>query len=196
MIDKATNCAEPYRPWVVSARPPSRPALVTPVTIGACRTFQDESPGDRSRSPAPATPTPSNVVPHTQDTTVVEMKTSGSCVDSEYNHYRMTPSNILTPVTLTDQRRSEAVNTNHLSKNKSSDVRTWNMSLKPPSSSELLRRRRRQAANARERKRMTGLNVAFDRLRATLPRASHRLSKHDTLQMALSYIAELCHLLH
>ncbi|XP_042214942.1 neurogenin-3-like [Homarus americanus] len=56
-------------------------------------------------------------------------------------------------------------------------------------------RRRRQAANARERKRMTNLNVAFDRLRATLPSTSHKLSKHDTLQMALSYISELHSLL-
>ncbi|XP_071542302.1 musculin-like [Panulirus ornatus] len=55
--------------------------------------------------------------------------------------------------------------------------------------------RRRQAANARERKRMKSLNVAFDRLRASLPPASHKLSKYDTLQMALSYIAELCNLL-
>ncbi|XP_037790698.1 basic helix-loop-helix transcription factor amos-like [Penaeus monodon] len=188
MIDRAANCAEPYRPWVASARPASRPALVTPFTIGAHWTSLDEGTGDRSRSPTPATPTPSYVVLHTQDTSVVEMKTLGSYVDSEYNSYQMTPSNI--------SRRSEAVNTCHLSKNESSDVRPWSVSLKPPSSSELLRRRRRQAANARERKRMTSLNVAFDRLRATLPRASHRLSKHDTLQMALSYIAELCHLLH
>lgn len=56
-------------------------------------------------------------------------------------------------------------------------------------------RRRREAANARERKRMVSLNVAFERLRATLPSAPHKLSKHDTLQMALSYISELCNLL-
>nr|XP_027232845.1 twist-related protein-like [Penaeus vannamei] len=56
-------------------------------------------------------------------------------------------------------------------------------------------RRRRQAANARERKRMTSLNSAFDRLRHVLPSAPHKLSKHDTLQVALSYINELWRLL-
>ncbi|XP_042874627.1 musculin-like [Penaeus japonicus] len=65
----------------------------------------------------------------------------------------------------------------------------------PPASAESQHGRRRQAANARERKRMTSLNTAFDRLRDTLPSASHKLSKHDTLQVALSYIAELCSLL-
>ncbi|XP_064101715.1 musculin-like [Macrobrachium nipponense] len=58
-------------------------------------------------------------------------------------------------------------------------------------SSEALKRRRRQAANARERRRMTSLNTAFDRLRATLPSGSHKLSKRDTIQMALNYITEL-----
>ncbi|XP_047482877.1 fer3-like protein [Penaeus chinensis] len=60
---------------------------------------------------------------------------------------------------------------------------------------EAQHRRRRQAANARERKRMTSLNTAFDRLRHVLPSAPHKLSKHDTLQVALSYISELWRLL-
>ncbi|XP_042856570.1 protein atonal-like [Penaeus japonicus] len=176
MIDGATNSVEPYRPWAVTARPASRPALATPFTVGACRLFRDESPSSPSRSSTPVTPTPSDVASYTHDTGAVEMKTSGDNVDLEYRCSQMMSRNTLTSGTWEDQR---------------SDIR-----LKSPSSSELLRRRRRQAANARERKRMTSLNVAFDRLRATLPRASHRLSKHDTLQMALSYIAELCHLLH
>lgn len=74
---------------------------------------------------------------------------------------------------------------------------------KPPESccqalstgTEAQHRRRRQAANARERKRMTSLNSAFDRLRHVLPSAPHKLSKHDTLQVALSYINELWRLL-
>lgn len=90
----------------------------------------------------------------------------------------------------------------------------------PPSSSAApisaeVRARRRLAANARERKRMTGLNAAFERLRAVLPRpppqrrrrggeASTRrreneelaeeerpLSKMEALQLAQTYIAEL-----
>ncbi|KAG9344331.1 hypothetical protein JZ751_011000 [Albula glossodonta] len=53
--------------------------------------------------------------------------------------------------------------------------------------------RRRMAANARERKRMQGLNTAFDRLRKVVPQWSQdkKLSKYETLQMALSYIMAL-----
>ncbi|KAF2347591.1 Myc-type basic helix-loop-helix (bHLH) domain [Trinorchestia longiramus] len=52
---------------------------------------------------------------------------------------------------------------------------------------------RRLAANARERRRMDALNVAFDKLRNVLPQCSDdvKLSKFDTLQMALTYIATL-----
>ena len=74
-----------------------------------------------------------------------------------------------------------------------------------------VRARRRLAANARERKRMTNLNAAFERLRAVLPRPTtstrrkvinreegeeeegeeRPLSKMEALQLAQSYIAEL-----
>ena len=59
-------------------------------------------------------------------------------------------------------------------------------------------RQRRLAANARERRRMHGLNVAFDRLRATVPcfQGRVRLSKYDTLQLANNYIRELQRILH
>lgn len=54
---------------------------------------------------------------------------------------------------------------------------------------------RRVAANARERRRMNGLNSAFDRLRTVLPSSmfqqQRRFSKYETLQMAQSYIAAL-----
>jgi len=58
-------------------------------------------------------------------------------------------------------------------------------------------RLRRQAANARERRRMEGLNRAFDSLRDVVPAISRRrkLSKYETLQMALSYIEELTRIL-
>ncbi|KAI1291839.1 Protein atonal [Halotydeus destructor] len=54
-------------------------------------------------------------------------------------------------------------------------------------------KRRRMAANARERKRMNHLNVAFDRLRQFLPSIGddRKLSKYETLQMAQSYIGAL-----
>lgn len=53
--------------------------------------------------------------------------------------------------------------------------------------------RRRMAANARERKRMQGLNTAFDCLRKVVPQwgEDKKLSKYETLQMALSYIMAL-----
>ncbi|CAF5018663.1 unnamed protein product [Rotaria sp. Silwood1] len=59
---------------------------------------------------------------------------------------------------------------------------------------------RRIAANARERRRMNGLNSAFDRLRTVLPSSmfqqQRRFSKYETLQMAQSYIAALQSILH
>ncbi|XP_076232784.1 uncharacterized protein LOC143178158 [Calliopsis andreniformis] len=65
----------------------------------------------------------------------------------------------------------------------------------PPSPSVL--KRRRLAANARERRRMNGLNDAFDKLREVVPSlgADHKLSKFETLQMAQTYITALCDLL-
>ncbi|KAL8559118.1 hypothetical protein ACOMHN_046166 [Nucella lapillus] len=53
--------------------------------------------------------------------------------------------------------------------------------------------KRRSSANARERRRMQGMNVAFDQLRDVIPSCSgnRKLSKVDTLQMAQSYIKAL-----
>ena len=59
--------------------------------------------------------------------------------------------------------------------------------------------KRRRDANNRERKRMNGLNEAFERLREHIPGdTKHRdkkLSKMDTLQMANIYIRQLAALL-
>lgn len=59
-------------------------------------------------------------------------------------------------------------------------------------------KKRRLAANARERRRMTGLNDAFDRLREVVPALTgdQKLSKFETLQMAQTYINALLDLLH
>ena len=56
-----------------------------------------------------------------------------------------------------------------------------------------LSKQRRVAANARERRRMHSLNVAFDELRAVMPShdAGRQLSKFETLQMAQTYIQTL-----
>ncbi|XP_041486011.1 protein atonal homolog 7-like [Lytechinus variegatus] len=58
---------------------------------------------------------------------------------------------------------------------------------------EARRKRRRLAANARERKRMNGLNAAFNALRCKVTNynGDSLLSKHDTLLMAVNYITAL-----
>lgn len=67
---------------------------------------------------------------------------------------------------------------------------------RPPPPAAVVKKRR-NAANARERRRMLSLNLAFDRLRDVVPGigADRQLSKYDTLQMAQSYIAALADLL-
>lgn len=54
-------------------------------------------------------------------------------------------------------------------------------------------KKRRLAANARERRRMHSLNLAFDKLRTHLPSIGkdQQLSKFETLQMAQEYIEQL-----
>ncbi|ESN95614.1 hypothetical protein HELRODRAFT_86431, partial [Helobdella robusta] len=51
----------------------------------------------------------------------------------------------------------------------------------------------RQAANLRERKRMQSINEAFEGLRAHIPTLPYekRLSKVDTLRLAIGYIGKL-----
>merc|ERR1719336_57034 len=65
----------------------------------------------------------------------------------------------------------------------------------PPSPSIL--RHRRDAANARERKRMNGLNDAFERLREVVPNlnSEQKMSKIETLLMAQTYIRALAKLI-
>ncbi|OCT71961.1 hypothetical protein XELAEV_18034939mg [Xenopus laevis] len=57
----------------------------------------------------------------------------------------------------------------------------------------LRKKSRRLAANARERRRMLTLNLAFDRLRSVIPTTQNKkkLSKAETLQMAKIYILML-----
>lgn len=58
-------------------------------------------------------------------------------------------------------------------------------------------KKRRLAANARERRRMNNLNDAYEKLRDVLPKfgADKKLSKHETLQMAQTYMEALKDLL-
>ncbi|XP_012885175.1 PREDICTED: protein atonal homolog 1 [Dipodomys ordii] len=64
-----------------------------------------------------------------------------------------------------------------------------------PSSKQVngVQKQRRLAANARERRRMHGLNHAFDQLRNVIPSFNNdkKLSKYETLQMAQIYINAL-----
>ena len=55
----------------------------------------------------------------------------------------------------------------------------------------------RQAANVRERKRMFSLNEAFDELRRKVPTFAYekRLSRIDTLRLAIVYISFMTELL-
>ncbi len=93
-----------------------------------------------------------------------------------------------------DQYFTESSNANITSKSKKTQ----------PTLSVEVKAKRRLAANARERKRMTKLNNAFERLRAVLPNPSslssrrssngsddRPLSKMEALQLAQTYIAEL-----
>ena len=57
--------------------------------------------------------------------------------------------------------------------------------------------RRRLAANARERRRMGNLNDAFERLRGVIPSigSDRKMTKYETLRMAMAYIVALRELL-
>ncbi|KAF7282974.1 uncharacterized protein LOC143203404 [Rhynchophorus ferrugineus] len=80
---------------------------------------------------------------------------------------------------------------------KKKSARKRKVSVRDRPASPTIMKRRRLAANARERRRMNGLNEAFDRLRQVIPSldAEHKLSKFETLQMAQSYINALRELL-
>lgn len=72
-----------------------------------------------------------------------------------------------------------------------------NKSPKSVSASPTVLKKRRLAANARERRRMNGLNEAFDKLRDVVAPVGdeNKLSKYETLQMAQTYIRALSDLL-
>lgn len=66
-----------------------------------------------------------------------------------------------------------------------------------PKRKRLITAAQRQAANVRERKRMFGLNEAFDQLRKKVPTFAYekRLSRIETLRLAIVYIAFMTELL-
>ncbi|KAJ7322385.1 hypothetical protein JRQ81_018672 [Phrynocephalus forsythii] len=66
-----------------------------------------------------------------------------------------------------------------------------------PKRKRIITHRQRQAANVRERKRMFNLNEAFDQLRKRVPTFAYekRLSRIETLRLAIVYIAFMTELL-
>ncbi|KAF2359389.1 Myc-type basic helix-loop-helix (bHLH) domain [Trinorchestia longiramus] len=109
------------------------------------------------------------------------------------------------------QMESSNINVNDTSKQSRSSIKSKKLSQAPAISeteipprpqrrckthgqvSEALIRKRRLAANAREKRRMDGLNNAFDRLRSVLPQLKdkEKFSKYESLQMAQTYITTL-----
>ncbi|XP_048405220.1 fer3-like protein [Stegostoma tigrinum] len=67
-----------------------------------------------------------------------------------------------------------------------------------PQRKRVITHAQRQAANVRERKRMFGLNEAFDQLRKKVPTFAYekRLSRIETLRLAIVYISFMTELLN
>nr|CEH19752.1 Cs-atonal b [Cupiennius salei] len=112
---------------------------------------------------------------------------SDSSCSTKTNHSLETSSRSRKAPTQRKSRVKKATNT------KTDRPKTIPRSAPPPT----VLKKRRLAANARERRRMQSLNLAFDRLRDVVPSIGddRKLSKYETLQMAQTYITALCELL-
>lgn len=112
------------------------------------------------------------------------------------NHQPITPVPANDPIKTPKARANKSKRRNPEPKISKLDQNTAkNDPTTPPSPTVM--KKRRLAANARERKRMNSLNVAFDKLREIVPTLGpdHKLSKFETLQMAQTYINALSDLL-
>lgn len=118
---------------------------------------------------------------------------------SSTHQFQLLPSAtaVLAP-TKSRSSRSRRKSTDGSRKTTSKRKPSSNNNQTPSAVANVVMKKRRLAANARERRRMNGLNEAFDKLRDVVPAlgADHKLSKFETLQMAQTYIAALCELLH
>lgn len=108
-------------------------------------------------------------------------------------HPKVCDNNTITSCELTEKEKYQSkISAQHdrLKFHKNKEIRNKTGSMN-------VTKKRRLAANARERRRMNGLNEAFDKLRGVVPSlgADHKLSKFETLQMAQTYISALCDLL-
>jgi hypothetical protein len=136
--------------------------------------------------------------------------TSDSFINLDYQHFQSgsavhVPDEFLSPHTITQAIATSSFPTNVFLTDSSSHGsqqiepkkgRGGRKKAERPPSPAILRKRR-QAANARERRRMNGLNDAFERLREVIPNlgSDHKLSKFETLTMAQTYIGSLASLL-
>ncbi|KAL3284933.1 hypothetical protein HHI36_019065 [Cryptolaemus montrouzieri] len=129
---------------------------------------------------------------NSQDSTFFHTNSSNSSLLDEQEKYTYTNFNLFS---LRRNFSNDELTRSGTSSKKTYRGRRKNVRDKPPSPSVM--RKRRIAANARERRRMNGLNEAFDRLRQVIPSLDeeHKLSKFETLQMAQTYIAALRELL-
>lgn len=115
--------------------------------------------------------------------------------DFEYEADNMTTMPMFDDLTSSDLVDSDSTDEVATYNNETSEVSGKKRRGKQVSS--VVKRKRRLAANARERRRMQNLNSAFDKLRQYLPQLGNdrQLSKHETLQMAQTYITALYDLL-
>lgn len=122
-----------------------------------------------------------------------------------YQHYdTMRPPSELTAESTSNPGANDSNNANNA--NNANDANSLAKSEEDPDSTKKAKRNkkhhgvsnsdlkkvRRISANERERRRMRGLNEAFDRLRAVIPSPpSKQLSKYETLLMSQNYIRAL-----
>jgi hypothetical protein len=130
---------------------------------------------------------PSNLEIQTKCQSII-LKQEEDCVSASDSEVSLSDS-----ITSSLTFNSSTSNHHHKNTKLSSGKRQRKTKVVPPQ----IKKKRRLAANARERRRMQNLNDAFDKLRNHLPSLGNdrQFSKHETLQMAQSYISALCDLL-
>lgn len=135
----------------------------------------------------------------TSSTNSSSLNSSGQCHDLALQFHEFNTENHYTVEVKTDLNENELDITRKTKRGRGRGRRkgSTNKSTKTVTANPTIMKKRRLAANARERRRMNGLNEAFDKLRNVVPPMSeeNKLSKFETLQMAQSYIRALCDLL-
>ncbi|KAJ6648683.1 Basic helix-loop-helix transcription factor amos [Pseudolycoriella hygida] len=158
----------------------------------------EETSSILSNSP-PYTSTPSFNSPYSQTTWPIQNSLIDSSSSIRFDHAVVDNSCDVQVAHEVAQRKSKFTPKTNTENQKSRGRRKGTSTKKPKSTSPniAILKKRRLAANARERRRMSGLNEAFDKLRDVVPSlgADHKLSKFETLQMAQTYISALCDLL-